>query len=435
MKYLLTLMSVLLMFAACNKDDDNKPNEPDFTKVKAKRAIMIYMAGENNMTVYSGFRALQEDIAEMVEGSKSLADNQRVFLFVDSLCDNKEMKETPYIAEVHGGKVYSRKTFDTDFYSCDPNRFKEVISWMTENIEADGYGLVLWGHASGWLVSKDTIASNRAYGMDSGKDIGQSKDLWMNITQMAQALKGLPKMDFIFADCCNMMSAEVGYELRNATDYLIGSPSEIPGPGAPYDLLIPSFFYNGSNLYRNIIDTYYNYYTKAYNETTDGSLNYLKGYSLPMAVIETQYMEQLAQKTHEVIATFATNYPEAVNVNGIPYYLHYDSPSMYDMKAVITKQAQAYDSTVKSVYEPIYNDWLQAFKQAVPYSRMSMRWMSIYYDQMYSYNFFDQNADCGCVSMFVPQNLSNYFSGDFQYNKTANHFGWNRIVDWSRYGW
>ena len=49
----------------------------------------------------------------------------------------------------------------------------------------------------------------------------------MNITQMARAMKGLPKLDYIFADCCNMMCAEVAYELKDATRYLIGSPAEI----------------------------------------------------------------------------------------------------------------------------------------------------------------------------------------------------------------
>ena len=54
-----------------------------------------------------------------------------------------------------------------------------------------------------------------------------------------------------------MMTAEVGYELRDVTSYLIGSPSEIPGYGAPYDVIIPQLFKNGRELYRGIIEHVY----------------------------------------------------------------------------------------------------------------------------------------------------------------------------------
>ena len=49
----------------------------------------------------------------------------------------------------------------------------------------------------------------------------------------------MPHFDFIMFDACFMMSVEVAYEVRNYTDYYIGSPTENPGPGAPYDKVVP----------------------------------------------------------------------------------------------------------------------------------------------------------------------------------------------------
>jgi len=118
MKYLLTLVSAMLLFCSCSKEDDGT----DYTKTKATRAVMIYMAGENNLTAHQNVRYLQNDLQEIIEGSKTLADNQRVFVFVDSLGTDSKQKGTPYIAEVHGGKLNIRKQFDSDFYSCDPSR-------------------------------------------------------------------------------------------------------------------------------------------------------------------------------------------------------------------------------------------------------------------------------------------------------------------------
>lgn len=422
MKYLLTLISTLLLFASCSKDE-----KPDFTKQKATRAIMIYMAGENNLTQYSNLRALQEDLAEIVEGSKLLSDNQRVFVFVDSLGTNsdKQWNGKPYIIEVHGGNVYDRKQYDSDFYSCDPDKFREIVSWMTSNIQADGYGLVLWGHASGWVVEKDTIVSSRrAYGLDEGKDLGQSSK-WMNITQMSEALKGLSKLDFIFADCCNMMSAEVGYELRNVTKYLIGSSAEIPGSGAPYDEILPLLFKNDKALYQGIIDTYYNYYVDAYNISNPS----LAGYSLPLSVIDTQYMPQLAQATRSILDSFTDGYPQypkVLSLRNIAYYIHIDAAMMYDMRAVIKSHTSDAD----------FQQWDNIYKQAVPYYRMSLEWMTIYNNLKYAFNSFNQDESLyGCVSMYFPQNESAYIGGQYEYNKTASNFEWNRIIDWGRYGW
>lgn len=427
MKYILTLISTLLLLTACHKDDG-----ADYTEQKATRAVMIYMAGENNLTKSAGgVRYLQKDLDEIIEGSKLLTDKQRLFVFIDSLGTDSKYKGTPYIIEVHGGKAIERYSYSSDFYSCDPAKFREVISWMTSSISADGFGLVLWGHATGWAVDPDTVVSSRrAYGMDSGSDDGSKKEKWMNITQMAEAMSSLPKMDFIFADCCNMMCAEVGYELRNATEYLIGSPAEIPGNGAPYDKMVPMFYKNGSALYRGIIDTYYDYYSDYYVT----SHSYLSGYSVPLSVIETQYMPQLAQRTHDILSQFTNGYPQypsSPDMQGTAYYFGLDAPMMYDMRAFIKRNTT----------DDVFRQWSQSYQQAVPYYRMSMKWMTIfdgypYYDMESDFSTFIQDESLyGCVSMFIPMDNSDYNNGFYKYNATCRNFGWNRLMDWNRFGW
>ena len=231
----------------------------------------------------------------------------------------------------------------------------------------------------------------------------------------------MPKMDFIFCDCCNMMSAEVGYELRNQTNYLIGSPAEIPGLGAPYDLIIPELYKNGSDLYKGIVDTYFDEYVETYTSYS-GSTEY----SVPMSVIDTKYMEQLAAQTKAVVASFATNYPEQLNLNKVPFYFAYNDPTMYDMQGVIKRFADA----------SLYQAWHEVYKMAVPYYRISKEWMSIYAQQIYAFQTFEQDDDYwGCVSMFVPQYNKNYLGGTYAYNARADHLGWNKIINWSRYGW
>ena len=438
---------VALTGMSCSHDDDSDPAPEPWTTEKAERTVLVYMAGENNLTVYNGYRYLQHDFNEMLEASRFLTDTQRLLVFVDSLSGNVSddiPKGTPIIVELHGGRVYPVKRYPTEFYSCDPKRFHEVLKTMIDTADAESYGLVLWGHASGWLVSNDTIADpirggQRAYGLDYGTDGKLGDPKWMNITQMARALEGLRKdtvanpiqFEFIFSDCCNMMCAEVGYELRKATKYLIGSPAEIPGDGAPYQKIIPEMYKNGEALYKGIIDTYFNYYLNVDSHLFyNNNVGDLSGYSLPLSVIDTRYVANLAEATRDVLPTFIPQYPLYCDPYGsgkhIGFYFQFSYNDifyrmMHDMRATMLTYLSAED----------FEKWDAVYRLAVPYYRMSMKWMTIYEIDNYFNSFMDDESAYGCVGMNIPQNRTMYDS----YNKTSMQFGWHQVLDWSRFGW
>lgn len=424
MKRFVLFLCALACLSACHDNDDDSPSPAQ----KVSRSVLVYMAAENNLTASQGIRFMRNDLSEIIEGSKLMTDDQRLFVFIDSMNSSNTKNGTPVLLEVHGGETTVAQSYDCEFYSCDPAKFKEVVQWVQTNAPANDYGLVLWGHSCGWVVSNDSIAGSRsvtrAYGQDNGVD-GDTYGLkWMNITQMAHALEGLQKLEFIFADCCNMMCAEVGYELRKSTNYLIGSPAEIPGNGAPYDKILPYLYKSSSTMYKGIIDNYYEYYIQEFQKDIE-----LKGYSLPMSVIDTKYISQLAEATHDVLVKFTDGYPMyplAPNLYGNVFYWYYDTPIMYDMRAFIKHNTSSED----------FNEWDQVFKQAVPYHRMSMMWMTIYTYLDYAFkDFTGEESENGCVSMFIPRNNQYYYNSEFNYIKTFNNFGWNRVVDWSRFGW
>ena len=67
---------------------------------------------------------------------------------------------------------------------------------------------------------------------------------------------------------------------------------------------------------------------------------------------------------------------------------------------------------------------------------MSMQWMTIYYNLKYAFDTFDADETVnGCVSMFIPKNDYSYNQGVFKFNSTYDQMGWNRVIDWKRYGW
>jgi hypothetical protein len=426
MRKLFIILCGVILLAGCKKDND----EP--AKKDTQRTVVVYISSDNNL---SG--AAASDINEMKEGAAGIPSDGRLVAFVD-LNGSK-----PFIAEIKNDKrqpVDTLYKYSTDFYASDPNLFSEVLERVAGLCPSKEYGLVLWGHGSGWLVEKDTIAQHRAYGIDETGSGSGGK--WMNITQMASALKDLqtknvmPKLSYIFADCCTMMCVEAAYELKDVTEYMIGSPAEIPGYGAPYNLIVPMLFKSGSNLYRGIIDTYYDYYANFDN------LNYVErsrwpymkdGYSVPLSVIDTKYIGALANMTHDMLERAQGGYPQypkSPDLSSIAFYCYntfsyWPVDVMYDMRAIMERLLSAADFTT----------WDSTYQQAVPYYRMSMKWMTEFQEQYRAFDTFDKNLKYGCVSMFTPREGQGYSYGALPLNQTVQNFAWSRIIDWTRFGW
>lgn len=418
MKQILFFMCCAVLITACKKDEEKK------IPTNAQRTVMVYMSGDNSLSP-----VVSEDIQEMLQGASGIPLNCNLVVFIDRSISS----EKPFIARItKESKLDTLYKYTNDFYASDPEKLSEVLKQITQLCPAKEYGLVLWGHASGWIVESDTIAQRRAYGIDTSK--------WMNITQMARALKGLkdqnvlPKLSFIFADCCNMMCVENGYELREVTDYLMGSPAEIPGRGAPYDKVVPQLFKSGSDLYRGIIDNYYDYYADYDNLDYSEKYTwpYMKdGYSVPLSVIDTKYIGDLADRTHDMLERATggyPQYPDSPDLTSIAYYLYNTSNNsdvMYDMRAIMERLLSADD----------FKLWNTTYQQAVPYCRMSLKWMSQFWPQQQAFSYFNPDLQYGCVSMFIPRKGSGYSYGNMAYNKTSLNFGWNQVMDWKRFGW
>ena len=417
----------LLLFSACDKNEDPSPT-PTLEPTQAERTVLIYLSGENNLTQdsqYPGESYMDFDMEEILEGSYKLNNNQHLICFIDSVGkDNK-----PYFIEVANGKAKEVYRYESDFYASDPAKFREVLQYTFDNYPAKEYGLVLWGHASGWIVHNDSVPNvlkarevTRGFGKDEGWDTnGSSK--WMNITQMAQALETIPKLKFIFADCCNFMCAEVGYELRNCAEYLIGSPAEIPGEGAPYHLMVEKLFSTSPSFYNDICNCYYDYFIEAYTDPDYRDWD-LAGYSVPLSTFRLDQMENLADATKQLMKTFMPQYPEQLDLTNLPYYFFNDRRVLYDMKTVFKKYAPESD----------YNKWLKVFNTAVPYQAYSLKWMSIFSTIRNDFDIFPQDTSLwGSVSMFFPQ--AYYSNCYFGYNERIRKLQWYNAVDWASYGW
>jgi hypothetical protein len=216
---------------------------------------------------------------------------------------------------------------------------------------------------------------------------------------------------------------ETVYELRDATPYLIGSPAEIPGQGAPYRTLVKDFFkYDDKEMYTSICDDYY------------AQIDYIGGRT-PMAVVKTNQLKALAQATRPLM-TQVNNYLKTFNsTQGMIYYYAYDrskemEKTLYDMNDVIR--------TAIGANTPEYKQWKEVFDQTVIYSKLSAKWYNkciVLSDFSDGTTFKHGNESFGGMSMFFPLEKYNNSGMSHDYNETIKKLAWYYAVGWSELGW
>ena len=441
---------LLTLTAACGSDDDYDDDGVQETETETyipERTVMVYMCGENNLgsnlssdsTQFYSY--LTVDLSEMIYGSFFLPpDSTHLVVYVDDASSS-----LPYIAEIKQGYMVldTGMEFSEDIISTDPGQMEAILTYMMEAYPAQSYGLVLWGHADGWIVTNDTVpvsdtiyfsspadtdieteslGKKKSYGVDNGNNSSSTSGYWINIPTLADVLESLPnKLEYIFADCCQFQCIESLYELRNAANYIIGSPAEIPAVGAPYDDILSSLFDTSDDFYKGIVD---NYNTGSTYSSYGGV-----SYTLPLSVAKTEYMEQLAQATYNILPELES---DSFSVSSVIYYSSLPfSPTarvaiMYDMKDVMVRNVAT---------SPYYDAWTEAFNQVVVYGLASDYWMTAGYVQFTNNNFTKDNY--GGVSMFLP---SAYYdrSNSPSPNETIKQFEWyydaglSQLAYWSQ---
>ncbi|KAA6321941.1 hypothetical protein EZS27_028467, partial [termite gut metagenome] len=251
-KFLLYL-PIILGFCGCEKEEPELP-------LKGRRTVLAYLAADNSLSSFS-----EEDISEMMEGVMELKDEaDRLIVYVDNNYRREGQPQLLRLKKDKTGTVVKEviRTYETQ-NSVSVEVMKEVLSRTFGNFPAASYGLVLWSHGDGWApANNQKLSLSRSFGEDES---GSTK---MDISDLHEVLRDY-HFDFVLFDACFMQSVEVVYELRDCSDYFIGSPTEIPGPGAPYQTLVKSMFGEKNTVAVDVANAYYKYYKDMYDDGRD----------------------------------------------------------------------------------------------------------------------------------------------------------------------
>lgn len=405
LKHFLFSSVLLLLIAACNGHDDPVP-----TPSGASRTVLVYVVADNSLSSFAS-----DDINEMMAGMKQVDESLcNLLVYVDD-------KSTPvlyHLTKDNKGVVTKQvvKSY-SEQDSTDPMVMKEVVNQSFGKYPADSYGLVYWSHGEGWLPISQTrsAVSTRWVGQDT--DDGHGGTHYMNISELASVLRVTPHLDFLLFDACFMFSVEVAYELRDYANYLIASPTEIPGPGASYDYLVPAMLSTekaGDDGAKSIASAYYDPYASTYNSSVNNTNdNWTSGVSV--GVVKTSELENLANATKNILPSSVDNAALAASI------FNYDkrSSSSYSFVGYYDLLSLAKQITSSGAF----TTWKFAFDKAVIYWKTT----PTNYSQFIGGNF--PMEETSGLSHYIP--LIANSKAAVAYRTCA----WYTAAGWDKIGW
>jgi hypothetical protein len=407
-------VGTMMSFTACSSDNEVLSEVNDNLQLNAsryapaERTVLVYLAGKNNLS-----QSLQTNLEQMKAGSMHIGNNT-LLVFV-----RRDMQgEKPWLARVNNGELTDSVSLDdmgfgnSIMQACNPELMEQVMRYAFSHYPANEYGLVLGGHSTGWLIDEEP-GQTRAFGVDNGDGHTYSRKnkRWMNVPTMARVLERVPHLKFIFADCCNFMCLETMYELRNVTDYIIGSPAEIPAEGAPYEQIIPALF-EKNTFCSSVIGIYY----RAQNG------------ELPLSAVRTSAIDQLTNATRYALdmvqEKIGNGYADTQGLihygySGSSIHFHQEYNLFYDAGDFFRSQLSEND----------YLQWKQALDEAVIEKRFAKQWRTCM-TWRYIYSDFEMTEEkYHGVSMYIPQDANTEYGIYYaQNNEDIKQLKWYQSV-------
>ncbi len=383
--YLIIYIGITLAFSACS-DNIDFPDEPD----TYENIAIVYWMGDNSL---SG--AAVRDIKELVQGKDKIPTNSKIIIYADTA------SAFPVIYQLdakNGLKVWKKYTKEED--CTDSLTLLNNLKTIVKNFPAKNYGLTFGAHGTGW-----SWRQRRALGPD---DNDRSADKWLNVPTLRGVLQELPHFKYIFFDVCFMQSIEVAYELRNVTDWVVGSPAEIPSPGAPYNLITDALCKGDAY---GIVEGYDSYYPN----------NRYKG--VVLSAVNCNELENFTAATSTYIKTF---FADRHTVSGTV------AQNIQKYSSEFSSFTYCYDMNSIMPYilsDEEYQQWVEAFDKAVPLRKASSgEWTtSGHCNNPYIYD----SEHFGGISMYIPQEGAD---GNAK-NNELKHYQWYKDAGWNETGW
>lgn len=339
---LIVLISFGYLFNTCASDSEDE--------YVVSRTVLVYVSADSTLANYvdNNFEQIKKGY-DLESGTSS-----NLLVYVDKGDKSSHLyriyKESGKVKDQIINTYYDHKSSSIEAMSAV---FRDVY----EQYPASGYGLVLAFHGAGWLPENELLNSSK---MNREKyptrGLMRSKESFLDIKTITKALDNAPYMDFVIFDACLMGSAEVAYELKGKTHFMIASPTEVHAGGFPYDQLVNRIFADVVPDYKAICEDYVNSYK-------DKDIEDERSKTATMSVINIKYIDEFRAFVQKITEKYYVAYNELNPLKVQPFdrlthKVYFDAQDLLCQLPMTSKEKSELNSIMSN---------LIVYKKATPY--------------------------------------------------------------------
>ena len=332
------MISLAMTFTSCSEEafDTDSVN---------KQTILVFYpwTGSKSGTGLLGY--LQNNIDSICDGiiDRKGLNNSRVLVFLSDKYNHSMLYDLQYNATTKSVDRVPLKEYEGASYASAEG-IADILNEVKTQANALNYALIVGVHGCGWTYASDWSRypyyarpsvtrprDNNFSGIQFGPDpnvpltrffgsVSLAENA-MDISTLAEGIResGL-KMQYILFDACYMSNIETAYELKDVTNYMIASGSEIMAAGLPYRSMW----------------SYLNSATPNYSGIVSTSVNFYKNSSAPfcnLAAIDCRQVEKLASVMKEINAQYQLS--ASVSLDSIQHLDGFRPHLFYDLETYV----------------------------------------------------------------------------------------------------
>ena len=332
------MISLAMTFTGCSEEafDTDSVN---------KQTILVFYpwTGDKSSTGLLGY--LQNNIDSICDGiiDRKGLNNSRVLVFLSDKYNHSMLYDLQYNATTKSVDRVPLKEYEGASYASAEG-IADILNEVKTKASALNYALIVGVHGCGWTYASDWSRypyyarpsvtrprDNNFSGIQFGPDPNAPLTRFfgsvslaenaMDISTLAEGIResGL-KMQYILFDACYMSNIETAYELKDVTNYMIASGSEIMAAGLPYRSMW-SYLNSATPNYSGIVSTSVNFY----KNSSDPFCN--------LAAIDCRQVEKLAGVMKEINAQYQLS--ASVSLDSIQHLDGFRPNLFYDLETYV----------------------------------------------------------------------------------------------------
>ena len=332
-------ISLAMTFTSCSEEafDTDSVN---------KQTILVFYpwTGSQSSTGLLGY--LQNNIDSICDGiiDRKGLNNSRVLVFLSDKYNHSTLYDLQYNATTKSVDRVPLKEYEGASYASAEG-IADILNEVKTKASALNYALIVGVHGCGWTYASDWSRypyyarpsvtrprDNNFSGIQFGPDPNAPLTRFfgsvslaenaMDISTLAEGIResGL-KMQYILFDACYMSNIETAYELKDVTNYMIASGSEIMAAGLPYRSMW-SYLNSATPNYSGIVSTSVNFYK---NNSSAPFCN--------LAAIDCRQVEKLASVMKDINAEYQLS--ASVSLDSIQHLDGFRPNLFYDLETYV----------------------------------------------------------------------------------------------------